>query len=157
MGEKTRVRELYEKMGLGYIRLYLKESVDGYINLISGVRLRGASVIDVGCGLGIGAGLLSGLVRQYVCVDFACGLLTYPAKLPNVDVLCSDAVMLPIRDSALDIAILLNVVNADIDGEQVIKEAVRVSNLVLAKSPREVDNELIRAQLSSVNTLKRKY
>jgi SAM-dependent methyltransferase len=152
--DKVRVRELYERMGVGYLELYLRESVEGYLSIVDGVSVRGVRVIDIGCGLGVGAGLLSGLASQYVCVDFACRILQYPARLPNVDVLCSDGSMLPIRDSAFKVAILLNVVNADTDGPQLIDEARRVSELVLAKSPRGVDNELIIRRLGGVNAFK---
>ncbi|WP_291764820.1 class I SAM-dependent methyltransferase [Caldivirga sp. UBA161] len=151
---KIRVRELYERMGLGYLELYLRESITGYLTLIEGVRLRGVRVIDIGCGLGIGAGLLSGIVEQYTCVDVACGLLKYPAGLPNVDVMCSDGAMLPIRSSSFNIAILLNTVNADLDGLELLGEAKRVSSVVLAKSPRDIDNELIATLLQVANTLK---
>jgi SAM-dependent methyltransferase len=152
--DKVRVRELYERMGVGYLELYLRDSVEGYLSIVDGVGIRGVRVIDVGCGLGIGAGLLSGLAGQYVCVDFACSILQYPARLPNVDVLCSDGSMLPIRDLAFKVAILLNVVNADIDGPQLINEARRVSELVLAKSPRNIDNELISSLLEGANAFK---
>ena len=152
--DKVRVRELYERMGVGYLELYLRDSVEGYLSIVDGVGIRGVRVIDVGCGLGIGAGLLSGLAGQYVCVDFACSILQYPARLPNVDVLCSDGSMLPIRDLAFKVAILLNVVNADIDGPQLINEARRVSELVFAKSPRNIDNELISSLLKGANAFK---
>ncbi|MGC8570499.1 MAG: class I SAM-dependent methyltransferase [Caldivirga sp.] len=144
---KVRVRELYERMGLSYLELYLVESVTGYLTLIEGVKLRDARVIDIGCGLGIGAGLLSGITKQYACIDIACGLLRYPASLPNVDVVCSDGAMLPIRSSSFNTSILLNTVNADLDGSDLIREARRVSNVVLARSPRSIDNELIATLL----------
>ena len=147
LNSKARVRELYENMGLGYLELYLKESVMGYLTLIEGVRLRYMRVIDIGCGLGVGAGLLSGIVEQYTCIDIACSLLRYPASLPNVDVVCSDGAMLPIRSSSFNAAILLNTVNADLDGLELLREARRVSRVILAKSPRDIDNELIATLL----------
>ncbi|ABW01478.1 class I SAM-dependent methyltransferase [Caldivirga maquilingensis] len=147
LDNKAKVRELYERMGLGYLELYLEESIMGYLTLIEGVRLRGMRIIDIGCGLGVGAGLLSGIVEQYTCIDIACSLLRYPAGLPNVDAVCSDGAMLPIRSSSFNVAILLNTVNADLDGLELLKEARRVSGVVLAKSPRDIDNELIATLL----------
>ncbi len=147
LSDKIRIREFYEKMGLGYLELYLRESIVGYLTLIEGIRLRDMRVIDVGCGLGIGAGLLSGIVKQYVCIDIACSLLRYPVGLPNVDAVCSDGAMLPIRTSSINIAILLNTINAELDGLEMLKEARRVSGIILAKSPRDIDNELITTLL----------
>ncbi|WP_243679196.1 methyltransferase domain-containing protein [Vulcanisaeta distributa] len=91
-----------------------------------------------------GAGLLSGSARQYVCLDIACGVLRYANNLPSVDVVCADAALLPIRPGSMDYALLINVVNAEADGEQVLREALSLGARVYAVSPRAVDNELIR-------------
>ncbi len=78
-------------------------------------------VLDIGCGVGVGAGLLSGSARLYVCLDIACGVLRYVNYLPNVDVVCADAALPPIRPGSIDYALLINVVNADADGEAVLR------------------------------------
>lgn len=76
----------------------------GYVRASEILRVRAARVLDIGCGIGVGAGLLSGLARQYVCLDIACGVLKYANYLPNVDVVCADAALLPIRPGSIDYA-----------------------------------------------------
>ncbi|MGC9171223.1 MAG: methyltransferase domain-containing protein, partial [Thermoproteus sp.] len=98
-------------------------------------------------GVGVGAGLLSGLANQYVCLDIACTVLDYPRALPNVDVVCADGALLPIRPGSVDYALLINVVNAETDGERVLREVLGLGASVYAESPRAVDNELIKRLL----------
>lgn len=153
LDEKRRIIEFYEKLRGGYVDLYLMESLMGYLGLLGNLNPRNKIILDVGCGVGVGAGLFSGVASLYICLDIACGVLKYPSRLPWVDTVCADGSMLPMRSSSIDIAVLLNVVNADLDGELIVKEAIRVSNTVLARSPRDIDNMLIARVLG--NTLKR--
>ncbi|WP_054844193.1 methyltransferase domain-containing protein [Vulcanisaeta souniana] len=153
LGYKLYVRNYYEALDTRYLELYLRDSVLSYLRAaeggLGGVR-GGLRVLDIGCGVGVGgAGLLSGSARQYVCLDMACGVLRYPNYLPNVDVICADAALLPIRPGSIDYALLINVVNAEADGgEQVVREALGLGARVYAESPRAVDNELIRRLIS---------
>lgn len=48
------------------------------------------------------------------------------------------------QPGSIDYALLINVVNAETDGEQVLREALGLGARVYALSPRAVDNELIR-------------
>ncbi|MGC8607200.1 MAG: class I SAM-dependent methyltransferase [Vulcanisaeta sp.] len=141
---KLYVRDYYEALGIRYLELYLRDSVLGYLGAAEALGVRDARVLDVGCGVGIGAGLLSGSAGQYVCLDIACGVLRYANHLPNVDVVCADAALLPIRPGSIDYALLINVVNVEADGEQVLRETLSLGAHVYAVSPRAVDNELIR-------------
>ncbi|WP_243669510.1 class I SAM-dependent methyltransferase [Vulcanisaeta sp. JCM 16161] len=101
---KLYVRSYYEALGTRYLELYLRDSVLGYVRAVETLRVRAARILDIGCGIGVGAGLLSGLARQYVCLDIACGVLRYANHLPNVDVVCADAALLPIRPGSIDYA-----------------------------------------------------
>ncbi|BDR92398.1 class I SAM-dependent methyltransferase [Vulcanisaeta souniana] len=148
LGYKLYVRNYYEALDTRYLELYLRDSVLSYLRAAEGLGVRGLRVLDIGCGVGVGAGLLSGSARQYVCLDMACGVLRYPNYLPNVDVICADAALLPIRPGSIDYALLINVVNAEADGEQVVREALGLGARVYAESPRAVDNELIRRLIS---------
>ncbi|WP_069808377.1 class I SAM-dependent methyltransferase [Vulcanisaeta thermophila] len=146
---KLRVKEYYEKMGRSYLELYLSESVRNYLRLAEDLRMRNARVLDVGCGLGIGASMLSGITKQYICLDIACTPLQYPSKLLGVDVVCADGALMPIRGEALDYVLIINVINAEGDGEAILKEALGISNKVFAVSPRSIDNELIRSIINN--------
>ncbi len=147
VGYKRRVREFYESLNAGYVRLYLFESVREYLRLFEAFSPRGRRVLDIGCGVGIGAGLASGVSKIYVCLDIACGVLKYPRGLPYVDVICADGELLPIRRGSIDLAILIDVINADGDGPGVLREALRLDAYLYATSPRESDRELVRRTL----------
>ncbi|GAB6943269.1 class I SAM-dependent methyltransferase [Vulcanisaeta sp. JCM 14467] len=141
---KLQVREYYETLGMRYLDLYLRDSVLGYLKAAEALRTRGLRILDIGCGVGVGAGLLSGSAAQYVCLDIACGVLRYANSLPNADIVCADAALLPIRPGSIDYALLINVVNAETDGEAILREALSLGARVYAESPRALDNELIR-------------
>ncbi|MFB6489864.1 MAG: methyltransferase domain-containing protein [Thermoproteus sp. AZ2] len=140
---KLRVRDYYGRLGSKYLDLYLGESVLGYVRFLEGCSPRGSVVLDVGCGVGVGAGLVSGVVRSYVCLDLSCDVLKHPASLPNVDVVCADGGALPIRHGSVDYVLLINVVNAEGDGEYILREASSLGARLFAVSPRDLDNALI--------------
>lgn len=146
---KLRVRDYYSKLGPKYLDLYLNESVNGYVDFLESHRPRGSVVLDVGCGVGVGAGLISGLVKQYVCLDIACDVLKYPISLPNVDVVCADGELLPIRKGSVDYVVLINVVNAEGDGAGLLREVSSLGVPVFAVSPRDLDRDLIRRFIPS--------
>ena len=148
---KLWVMKYYEGLGLGYLELYLADSVRGYLSFLESRSPRGLRIIDVGCGLGVGAGLISGAAERYICLDIACSLLKYPSRLPNVDVVCADAEHIPIRPGSVDEALLINVINADGDGEGILREVSRLGVGIFARSPRPIDNELIGSFLRLKN------
>jgi len=94
---KIRVRELYESLGPRYVDLYLREGALAYLGFLEDFQPRDSSVLDVGCGVGVGAGLISGVAKRFVCLDIACGVLRFPNSLPWVDVVCADGTLPPIR------------------------------------------------------------
>lgn len=55
---KHYVRSYYEVLGIKYLDLYLRDSVLGYVGAAERLRIRGSRVLDVGCGVGVSAGLL---------------------------------------------------------------------------------------------------
>ncbi len=142
---KTHVRELYEALGPRYVDLYLREGALAYLGFLEDFQPRDSSVLDVGCGVGVGAGLISGVAKRFVCLDIACGVLRFPKSLPWVDVVCADGALPPIRPGSVDYALLVNVVNAEGDGADVLRGVLGLGAVVFAVSPRDVDNELIRA------------
>jgi SAM-dependent methyltransferase len=142
---KLRVRELYESLGPRYVDLYIRESALAYLGFLEDFQPRGSSVLDVGCGVGAGAGLISGIAGRFVCLDVACSVLRFPKSLPWVDVVCADGALPPIRPGSVDYALLINVVNAEGDGADVLRGVLGLGAVVFAVSPRDVDNELIRA------------
>ena len=147
---KIRVREFYEALGPRYVDLYLREGALAYMGFLEVHRVRGSSVLDVGCGVGVGAGLVSGVARRFVCLDIACGVLRFPKSLPWVDVVCADGALPPVRPGSVDYVLLVNVVNAEGDGVDVLRGVLGLGAMVFAVSPRGVDNELIRAMVHQV-------
>lgn len=57
-------------------------------------------------------------------LDIACSVLDYPRALLNVDIVCADGVLLPIRPDSIDYALLINVINAEAGGERVLRETL---------------------------------
>ncbi len=133
---KAYVVEYYDNLANSYLELYGLESLGGYHKAAYLVR-RGSRVLDLGCGMGLGAGYFLGSSR-YVGVDVSLGMLRL-AKAWDADLVCGDGEMLPLRDSSFDVVIMINVVDSEM-GDALMREAARVGFFVVAVSPRESDN-----------------
>ncbi|MFP3178898.1 MAG: class I SAM-dependent methyltransferase [Thermocladium sp.] len=137
---RTRVIEYYDNLSRSYLDLYGSDAARKYVAALDFLK-RGARVLDLGCGAGVGAGYLEGGFL-YVGLDISMGMLRL-AKLWGVDLVCGDGGMLPFRDSAFDVVMLINIVDSDADAD-VLFEARRVGGLLLGESPRDKDNEFLR-------------
>ncbi len=138
--DRKSVVEYYDNLSRSYLDLYGGDAARRYVAALDFLK-RGARVLDLGCGVGIGAGYLGGGFL-YVGLDISMGMLRL-AKLWGVDLVCGDGGMLPFRDSAFDVVMLINIVDSEIDSD-VVLEARRVGGLLLGKSPRDEDDEFMR-------------
>ncbi|MGC8583299.1 MAG: methyltransferase domain-containing protein [Thermoproteus sp.] len=101
-----RVVEYYDKLANVYDDLYGQEQTVKYLKALAYVN--GSRILDVGCGTGLGLGLLS--PRYVLCVDVSLGMLRRAAaKNPDADLLLADAYLLPLRRRSFDTALAITV------------------------------------------------
>ncbi|WP_158305072.1 methyltransferase domain-containing protein [Thermoproteus uzoniensis] len=101
-----RVAEYYDKLANIYDELYGQEQTVKYLKALAYVK--GSRILDVGCGTGLGLGLLS--PRYVLCVDISLGMLRRAtARNPDADLLLADAYLLPLRQKSFDTALAITV------------------------------------------------
>lgn len=98
------IAEYYDKLAGVYDELYGQEQVVKYLKALA--YIKGERVLDVGCGTGLGASVLS--PRYVLCVDISLGMLRRARDI-GVDVLAADAYRLPIRPRSFDAALAITV------------------------------------------------
>lgn len=101
-----RLAEYYDKLADVYDELYGQEQTVKYLKALAYVS--GSRIVDVGCGTGIGTGLLS--PRYVLCVDISLGMLRKAAARGlDIDLLAADAYLLPLRRRSFDTALAITV------------------------------------------------
>lgn len=93
------------------------------------------TLLDVGCGSGRYVNVLAGVYSRYVGVDQSPQLVEYCRKLYDQEFIVADAVCLPFRDRAFDLALCIGVLrhNTVPNVRRIIAEMTRVADRVVVE------------------------
>ena len=90
-------------------------------------RCAGAVVLDAGCGEGYGAGLLAGVARRVIALDYDATAAAHAAgHYPRLDMARTNLVALPVRGAAVDVVVSLQVIEHLWEQERFLRECRRV-------------------------------
>ncbi|MDP3775468.1 MAG: class I SAM-dependent methyltransferase [Gemmatimonadales bacterium] len=111
-------------------------------------EVRGARLLDVGCGPGVYAAALARAGRSVVGVDYSAGLLAAGrARNRAFTAACAPAEALPFRDRSFDTTLLLSILEHG-DDLELLREAARVTReRVILQVPLAEPEFLARAGL----------
>jgi SAM-dependent methyltransferase len=105
-----------EQLAMQYFRYRLAAEVS-----------QGGTVLEVGCGSGMGVPYLQSHARMSVGGDYTLGLLREARRhLPQASLVCLDAQHLPFRDASFDTVLMLEMIYYLPDHEAAIAECRRV-------------------------------
>lgn len=123
--------ELLDEMPVSIV-----ESFTGVSNLSVMADLpRGATVLDLGCGMGLDAMIAArrvGRSGMVTGVDFSDDMIrgaragAKEADMRNVEFICADAEGLPVKDNSIDVVLVNGILNLNPHRDKVLNEIYRV-------------------------------
>ncbi len=152
------IREVYDKLANVYGSLYLEESIAKYVavleNIIQNIdsNCRYLVIVDLGCGTGVGLGLLLScrLFSYVVGIDISIESLRkirgFLRKRFDIDVVQCIMEMLPFRSQCFDIVISVSSLDTDckVNYTLQIRESTRVCRFLQVHVPVRGNIQVIR-------------